>query len=217
MDDLEKVVGEQRIVERSISCSPRVSRAKNTKKAQKTTSRDLKIDGDAHRLSKALFGKVCSTTFRKVMINRPMLWQASMFQPKYLPWLIKKCERFCFFSIPVWTTFADAEKWIKAGVRKCLSINFCQNVPISLSRFSQGDISLFWICFAYEMRAGTADDAFRQPFIHYETRLDKAWMKYEPFALFLKWVEFQFCDKMSDPIILLTAAASLEWGALLVC
>ena len=126
MDDLEKVVGEQRIVERSISCSPRVAPAKNTKKAQKTTSRDLKIDGDAHRLSKALFGKVCSTTFRKVMINRPMLWQASMFQPKYLPWLIKKCERFCFFSIAVWTTFADAEKWIKAGVRKCLSINFCQ-------------------------------------------------------------------------------------------
>lgn len=85
MDDLEKVVGEQRIVERSISCSPRVAPAKNTKKAQKTTSKDLKIDGDAHRLSKALFGKVCSTTFRKVMINRPMLWQASMFQPKYLP------------------------------------------------------------------------------------------------------------------------------------
>ena len=56
MDDLEKVVGEQRIVERSISCSPRLAPAKNTKKAQKTTSRDPKIDGDAHRLSKALSG-----------------------------------------------------------------------------------------------------------------------------------------------------------------
>ena len=216
MDDLEKVVGEQRIVERSISCSPRVAPAKNTKKAQKTTSRDLKIDGDAHRLSKALFGKVCSTTFRKVMINRPMLWQASMFQPKYLPWLIKKCERFCFFP-----TLCEQHLLMRRNELRQVCENAFQSifvsVPISLSRFSQGDISLFWICFAYEMRAGTADDAFHQPFIHYETRLDKAWMKYEPFALFLKWVEFQFCDKMSDPIILLTAAASLEWGALLVC